>query len=165
MGTKTHRLMNNAETQQSLLDLYDASRAVFLGESIKLPVILSVLRQVDARHLSQCLDAGLGIAAGHGHEGLRRMAECLSNFVAAHSFRFVGDRAGVEDQQVGRPSIVHDLITVLLQTVGEQRRFRLVQAAAECMQGGARSSGRHASIIGRRVHGRQGGAVVPCAPF
>jgi hypothetical protein len=64
---------------------------------------------------------------------MRGKPERSANLIAAHALGFIGHRAGIQDKQIGRLTVFHDIIALRLQPIGKDRRFRLIQATPDGM--------------------------------
>ena len=100
----------------------------------QLHFILRADDQVDTLHLLQDVRAGLGVAAGDRHKGIRRGAADLADEVPALGLRVVGHGAGVEDDEVGGPAELDQVVPAAAELVSEEGRLGLVQAAPDRMQ-------------------------------
>src|SRR5438445_6652861 len=100
----------------------------------QLHLVLRADDQIDAFHLLQHVRAGLGVAAGDGHEGVRGSTADLANQAAAVGFRVVRDGAGVDDHEIGALAELDQLVTATSELIAEQRRFSVIQATPDGMK-------------------------------
>ena len=89
--------------------------------------------QIHSWLASQGLHSGLSVTAGHGDEGVWRMATRLPDQVPRRPLGVPSDRAGVEDQEVGGFPESYQTIALLSKAFTEDGRFGVVETASQRM--------------------------------
>src|SRR5574341_39903 len=103
----------------------------------QIPLELISDNEIDAGDGAQLLDASLRITTGDGHKGFWRVPQGLSNHIATSPFRVFRHRAGIHDEQIRRFPEFDDVIPVSPKARLQNSRLGLVEATAECMEGGS----------------------------
>ena len=75
------------------------------------------------------------------------MAKCLANKMTAVLLGMFSYRAGVHHEEIGLPSNIHQIVSVLLEPICQKRGLGLIETATDGVKGSSRSCLLHGAAL------------------